>query len=110
MKQYVIDELNPKHRQAIEQYLERYAQPAGVEGLYWLTIDDGLLAPEQQTHDACKPFVFALELMPDRLVCELLVRTGNRVRCSCITYANRQQREWLIDTVDAILDKLGVKV
>ena len=48
--------------------------------------------------------------MPDRLVCELLVRTGNRVRCSCITYANRQQREWLIDTVDAILDKLGVKV
>jgi hypothetical protein len=110
MKQYVIDELNPKQCHAIGQYLERYAQPAGVEGLYWLPIDHGLLASEQQSHDACKPFFFALELMPDRLVCELLVRTGNRVRCSCIAYASRKQREWLIDTVDAILDKLGVKV
>ena len=109
MKQYVIDELNPKNCQAIRQYLERHARPAGVEGLYWLPIDDGLLAPEQQSHDACKPFFFALELLPDRLVCELLVRTGNRVRCSCIAYASRQQREWLIETVDAILAKLGVK-
>lgn len=109
MKQYVIDELTPQNCQAIRQYLERCAQPAGVEGLYWLAIDEGLLAPEQQSHDTCKPFFFSLELLPDRLVCELLVRTGNRVRCSCIAYASRQQREWLIETVDAILHKLDVK-
>ena len=87
----------------------QHAQPAGVDGLYWLPLDNGLLAPEQQAHDACKPFFFSLELLPDRLVCELLVRTGNRVRCSCIAYASRPQREWLIDTIDAILEKLGVK-
>ena len=109
MKQYVIDELTPQNCQAIRQYLERYAQPAGVEGLYWLPIEEGLLAPEQQSHVTCKPFFFALELLPDRLVCELLVRTGNRVRCSCIAYASRQQREWLIEAVDAILHKLDVK-
>jgi len=109
MKQYVIDELNSEDRQAIGQYLARHAQPAGVDGLYWLPIEDGLLAAEQQSHDACKPFFFALELMPNRLVCELLVRTCNRVRCSCIAYADRQQREWLIETIDAILDKLGIK-
>jgi len=109
MKQYVIDELTPQHHQAIGHYLERHAQPAGVDGLYWLPIESGLLSPEQQSHDACQPFAFALELLPDRLVCELLVRTRSRIRCSCIAYANREQREWLIETVDAILAKLGVK-
>jgi len=110
MKQYVIDELNPPDAEALSDYLKQHAQPAGVDGLYWLPIEEALLAPEQYSHDECKPFAFALELLPDRLACELLVRTRSRVRCSCITYANREQREWLIETIDAILSKLGVKV
>ena len=109
MKQYVIDELRPNHHHALEQYLGRHAQPAGVEGLYWLPIEEDLLSPEQRSHATCQPFAFALELLPDRLVCELLVRTRSRVRCSCIAYANRGQREWLIDTIDAILVKLDIK-
>jgi hypothetical protein len=109
MKQYVIDELNPKNCKALGQYLERTAQPAGVDGLYWLPIEEELLTPEQQSHEECKPFAFALELLPDRLVCELLVRTRSRIRCSCIAYASREQREWLIETIDAMLAKLGVR-
>ena len=109
MKQYVIDELTPDNHRAIGQYLDCYAQPAGVDGLYWLPIEKDLLSTDQQSHEACQPFAFALELLPDRLVCELLVRTRSRIRCSCIAYASREQREWLIETIDAILDKLGVK-
>ena len=109
MKQYVVDELKPQESQALGDYLNRHAVPAGVDGLYWLAIGEGLLAPEQQSHDACKPFAFALELLPDRLVCELLVRTRSRVRCNCIAFANREQREWLIETIDAVLVKLGIE-
>ena len=110
MKQYVIDELTPTDAEALSDYLKRYAQPAGVEGLHWLPIEEALLSSEQRSHEDCKPFVFALELLPDRLVCELLVRTRSRVRCSCITYANQEQREWLIETIDTILSKLVVIV
>lgn len=110
MKQYVIDEFSPADAEIMGDYLEQHAQPGGVDGLYWLPIEEALLSPEQRSHDECKPFAFALELLPDRLVCELLVRTRSRVRCSCITYANREQREWLIETIDTILSKLGVKV
>jgi hypothetical protein len=110
MKQYVIDEMNPQDSKALGDYLKQHTQPAGVDGLYWLPIAEGLLSPEQHSHEDCKPFAFALELLPDRLVCELLVRTRSRVRCSCITYASREQREWLIETIDAILSKLGVEV
>jgi hypothetical protein len=109
MKQYVIDELKPKEQAALEAYLERHVQSSGVDGLYWLPIDDHLLSPDQQAHVDCKPFAFALELLPDRLVCELLVRTRSRMRCSCIAYASPGQRDWLMNTVDAILDRLGVQ-
>lgn len=110
MKQYVIDELKPQESDTIGDYLAQHAQPAGVDGLYWLPIAEELLSEEQLAHEACKPFAFALELLRDRLVCELLVRTRSRVRCSCIAYANHNQREWLIETIDAILDKLGINV
>jgi hypothetical protein len=50
----------------------------------------------------------ALGLRPDRLAGELLVRTRNRVRCDCIHYADERQRNWLIQTVDAIFEKLGI--
>lgn len=110
MKQYVIDELKPQESDTIGDYLAQHAQPAGVDGLYWLPIAEDLLSPEQKAHGACQPFAFALELLRDRLVCELLVRTRSRVRCSCIAYANHNQREWLIETIDAILNKLGINV
>ena len=101
MKQYVIDELTPTDHGALSDFLKQYAQPAGVADLYWLPIENGLLTADQQSHEECKP---------DRLACELLVRTRSRVRCSCIAYANREQREWLIETVDAIVEKLGLNV
>ena len=110
MKQYVIDELKAEEQQAVAAYLEGHAQSSGVDGLYWLPLDERLLTPEQQAHNGCKPFAFALELLSDRLVCELLVRTRSRVRCDCIAYASPEQRAWLMDTIDAIFEKLGVKV
>ena len=50
----------------------------------------------------------ALELGPDRLAAELLVRTRSRVRCDCIHYADERQRNWLVRTVDAIFEKLEI--
>jgi hypothetical protein len=110
MKQYLIDELEPDDHQTLRAYLDQHAKPSGVDGLYWLPIDDGLLSRVQQAHTDCKPFAFALELLSDRLVCELLVRTRSRVRCDCIAYANAGQRAWLMDTIDAICDHLALKV
>jgi hypothetical protein len=50
----------------------------------------------------------ALELSPDRLAAEMLVRTRCRVRCDCIHYADEGQCNWLVRTVDAIFEKLEI--
>jgi hypothetical protein len=71
------------------------------------------IAPEvltkiQHEHTDCQPFYFAVDLEEDRLALELLVRTKNRVRCACIAYASKDQRNWIMGVVDAIFGKLNI--
>ena len=108
MKQYVIDEIRLQDYEKIKTYLDTTFGDSGVEGLYWLPVDETILAEEQKTHRACAPFFMALELGEDRLAGELLIRTRSRIRCDCIRYADEGQRNWLIETVDAIFDKLEI--
>jgi hypothetical protein len=110
MKQYVIDQLRPGDYGRLKEYLDGAFGDSGVEDLYWVPLDPGLLGPEQARHTDCHPLCFAVELMDDRISCELLVRTRNRMRCSCIDYATREQRDWFIDAMDAILERLEISV
>ena len=106
MKQYVIDEIRPNERQILKAYLdEHFADPA-MDGIYWIPVEEGLLGPVQAAHEECRPFLFALELHSDMLSVELLVRTRQRIRCDCIAYATEAQRNWIVDTVDAIFERL----
>lgn len=110
MKQYVIDELRPEDHAKIKTYLDERHAVAQFDGLYWLLIDDALLDDVQKAHETCRPHYFALELSPQRLACELLVRTQNQIRCNCIQYATQAQRNWLIQWVDGILETLNISV
>jgi hypothetical protein len=106
MRQYLIDELRLEDYHRLKAYLdERFAVP-DFEGLYWIDLVSDQLTDVQKAHQDCRPFYFALELLPDRLSCELLVRSRQRVRCDCIRYASENQRNWIIGKVDAIFDEL----
>lgn len=108
MRQYVVDELRADDYRKLKDYLDaNYAAP-GFEGLYWLPLDRQLYEDVQKNHSDCQPFYFALELTSERLACEMLVRTNNRVRCQCIQYATENQLNWLIQVVDAFFDHLGI--
>jgi hypothetical protein len=108
MKQYVIDEIRPQDFEKVKDYMDETYGRAGMDGLYWVPVEDALLSGVQRAHHACAPFFMAFELGPDRLAAELLVRTRSRVRCDCIHYADERQRNWLVRTVDAIFEKLEI--
>ena len=108
MKQYVIDELRPDDHQKLKQYLDAHYAAPGFEDLYWFRLDEALVEDEQKSHTDCRPHYFALELLFDRLICELLVRTNQRVKCTCIQYASERQRNWLVQAIDAIFQKLEI--
>ncbi len=108
MKQYVIDEIRYQDYEKIKKYLDDSLGDSGVDGLYWLPVEEAILSDVQMAHTACAPFCMAMELEEDRLTGELLVRTRNRVRCDCVHYADERQRDWLIRQVDAIFEKLDI--
>ena len=109
MKQYVIDELRIEDYEKIRTYLDEHLGPCGIDGIYWLPLDSSILNKTQAEHSECRPFYFVIELEPARLSCELLVRTKNTVRCSCMAYATKKQRNWLIELIDTIFSRLEIK-
>ncbi len=110
MKQYVIDELTRDDYEKLRAYLDETYGDSGVGGIYWLPLAEEMLDGLQSAHETCKPYYFAIELTPDRLSCELLVRTSERLHCPCMAYAAEEQRNWLIAVADAMLEKLGIQV
>lgn len=108
MKQYLIDELRPPDHEKIKAHLDANFRPESLGGIYWIPIGKGLLRGIQEEHVGCQPHYFAVDLEEDRLSCEFLVRTRNRMRCDCIRYANQKQRNWIIRFIDDLLDELAV--
>lgn len=109
MKSYTIDELRFQDFDKIATYAREHFDPSGVEGLYWIPLDEDILNDAQQRHNACKPFCFAVEVDTARVTCELLVRTRSAIRCSCMAYADEKQRNWLIRLIDGIFEALEIK-
>ncbi len=110
MKQYLIDELRLEDHNKIKAYLDENIKASPMEGLYWIPLEKNLLTGIQTAHQDCGPHYLALELNEERLACELLVRAEQSIRCNCICYASKEQRDWLIDYIDAILEKLEISV
>ena len=108
MKQYVVDEIRPGDFNVLKSYLDENYGPALLNGIYRVPLDPALYSECQTAHTACAPFYFALELKSDALCCEFLVRTDNRIRCECIAIADPKQRNWLIELVDSIFDRLSI--
>ena len=110
MKQYVIDELRPEDYHKVRRYLDDHYGPVEMGAIYWVPLAEEVLSEIQQQHTDCQPFYVAIELQQDQLALELLVRTKNKMRCECMSYATEQQRNGIIELIDSILDKLGINI
>jgi len=110
MKQYVLDELRQDDYKKIKNYFDQNYQSGSMGGIYWIFIAGELLTDIQAEHLACQPFYFAVELQESRLSGELLIRSSNRIRCNCISYASKAQRDWFIELIDTLLETLDIKI
>jgi hypothetical protein len=108
MKHYRVDELRPEDFEKLKAHMDEHFGPCQVESLYWIPLEDHLLDEVQKTHHGCQPFCFAVELGPDEIAFELLIRTRNRMRCDCIRYANSAQRENIFRFADSIFETLKI--
>ena len=111
MRSYLIDELNSTDMHHLLANLDSREMKASVENMYWLELPENLLTEEQREHcDQCGPFICSLETGPNWLKAELLVRGRGKLRCSCIAYATPEQRDWILERIDAMLGELDIPV
>ncbi len=109
MKQYVIDELRPGDYRKLKSCLQERLGRAELDDLFWLEIDKSIYNETQAAHVDCQPFFAAVRLEEQSIAVELLIRTMNRMRCECISYATAEQTAWLIAFLDNLVDELGIR-
>ncbi|MEJ5299502.1 MAG: hypothetical protein WHS38_00755 [Thermodesulforhabdaceae bacterium] len=110
MKQYIIDQLRESDYDEIKQYLDDNTKMSAMEGIYWVDLPQELYSNIQKEHIQCQPFYFAVNLSRRFVGFEFLIRSHSVLRCSCIGYATKIQRDFIIDFADSILDRLRIKL
>lgn len=106
MRQLVIDELSPMERDNIDSYLKRSVKRGPMIGLYWIELPDDLLSAAQQDHNKEHgPYHLAVELTNTAVKFELLVRSQVNLHCSCIAHATADQRQFILDFIDKMVEE-----
>ena len=102
MKQYVIDQLRENDFLQLKDYLNNNGEAGELQGIYWITLPESFLERTQLDHSDCQPFYFAVNLDPNSISFELLIRTRSRLRCGCIQYASKKQRDYILAYADGL--------
>ncbi len=109
MRQYQLDEIARQDIPRLTEYLNDHAVPAGLAGIWWVDLPEDLLSPEQFSHQDCRPFRFAVEVGDDFVRFEFLIRSLKTMRCSCIGYATRPQRDFILAFADRLVEELALR-
>lgn len=110
MKQYVIDQLRESDYHQILEFLNLRADQTGLEGIYWVDLPERLYSAVQKEHTQCQPHYFAVNLDYGQVSFELLIRSRQIIRCNCISYATREQRDYILRFADDMLDQLSIRL
>jgi hypothetical protein len=109
MRQYVLDEISKSDLSRLRDYLHEHAVASSLEGIWWVDLLEDLLSPEQFAHRDCRPFRFAVELGDNFVRFEFLIRSRETMRCACIGYATRQQRDFILAFADRLVEGLALR-
>jgi hypothetical protein len=109
MRQYLLDEIAKTDIPRVREYLNEHAQASRLEDIWWVDLQEDLLSPEQFSHHNCQPFRFAVEVGHNFVRFEFLIRSRETMRCKCIGYATRQQRDFILAFADRLVEELALR-
>ena len=110
MRSLVFDEISAPDMARLKEALDQRLEPSGLAGeVYWYNLPEGMLSARQREHqEQCGPHRVAIVLEQDAMRLELLIRAEGKMRCSCVEYADAQQREQLFRYLDRLINQLGL--
>ena len=108
MRAYLIDEIFPPDMEKIKGFLKENAIKSNLEQIFWAKIPEEFLNPIQLEHSQCRPHVFSVELGADWVKAELFVRSKITMQCTCPGYCNKQQRNYVHNFLDGMIEQLHI--
>ena len=107
MRSFLIDELDESLIAQLGAILDERELASGIKNLYWLPLDEDMLTPLQKEHAAeCGPHCMALELLPNGVRLELLVRARGKVQCECVGYTSAEAEQVMIQRLSSLVDEI----
>ena len=96
----------------VRQYLKEHATASSLEDIWWVDLPEDLLSPEQFADRDCRPFRFAVEVGREWGTLRALRvphPQPKKMRCTCIDYATRQQRDFILAYADRLVEDLALR-
>jgi hypothetical protein len=109
VRSYLIDEISPSDMEKIAGFLKSNSFSSKLDQLYWVKLSDDLLDENQFLHRDCQPHVFAVELGPNWVKLEFLIRSLKSMRCTCPGYASKRQMEFIIRFAHNMIEQLDIR-
>ncbi len=109
MREYLVSDLTEAQTSQIENELKKRGWAASLEHMFWLPLPECALSSVQKSHcPKCAPYVAAVEVEPNCLRAELLVRSQSSLHCECIAYAEPDQVAYTMNELHSILQGLNI--
>jgi hypothetical protein len=109
MRYYLIDEITPKDMELISGFLRENAVASGLDNVFWVNLPEDGLNKTQKDHADCRPYCFALEIGKGLIKAELFIRTLRGFNCACSGFCDEMQRRYIMEFMDGMMKKIGVK-
>ena len=109
MKSYLIDEISFSEIEKIKRYLSENANKSKLEKLFWVEMSKGYLNREQSLHRECQPYRFAIEIGDNWIKAEFFIRASGRLMCSCNGYCDLNQRNFILDFMENMIEELNIR-
>ncbi|MBU0515955.1 MAG: hypothetical protein KJ621_14405 [Proteobacteria bacterium] len=109
MRQLLLDELSAEDVDRIRRWLADNAEASGLEGVYWVDVPEDLLSDRQRTEAGGRPYSFAVEVGPDYVKLEFLVRSRYSLHHPGTDFATAPQRLFILEYSDRMLQELKVR-
>ena len=109
MKYYLFDEIQSSDMEKIAEFLGKNTIKSNIGSVFWIEVPKDLLNDIQYSHSVCAPHVIAVELDKNSVKFELFVRSMATLNCQCQGYPNRQQRAFILNYADNMLNTMTIR-
>ncbi len=109
MRQLVWDELSAEDANLVRKWLTDHADPSGLEDVFWVGLPETLWSESQQEHPDGQPYCFAVEVGPDHVKFEFLIRSHYSLRHPATGFATDRQRRYILEFTDRLLAEVRIR-